>query len=343
LKRIFVNILKGFRSKTGFAVLCLLFVFLSIYLASTFGRVKGDTTKTFYTIVWDDQKRILVKSTSEDMNEVLIQNNITTYPEDIITTGLILDPIIDGGAGQKIVIKRAPIYKVSVDDNIQIVRSWGKNVSDVINGKITLGARDTVSPTLDSVAIPGDIVITRINVVETEETVAVPFITKYIDDYYIASGTESLITSGVNGSKIRYLKITYKNGIEISRIVTGETLVSAPKAKTVKRGLMPSSNKHFNSTYWNWMVEAGQKYGISPVDLYEVADCESHVNPNSHSSSGLYHGMYQYSDGLWESAFMDAGYPVINPDGWKNAEAQIFSTARYASLYGWRKWATCAP
>jgi uncharacterized protein YabE (DUF348 family) len=343
LKRIFVKILNNLRSKTGFAVLCLLFVFLSIYLVSTFGGVKGDTTKTIYTVVWDDQNRSLLKSTSEDMGEILKQNNIGIYPEDVVTTELILDPITDGGAGQKIVIKRAPVYHVTVDGGTMDVRSWGKNVSDVISGKISLGVRDTVSPILESVAVPGDIIITRINVVETEEVVVVPFLTKYIDEYFIASGTESLITSGANGSKIRYLKITYKNGIEISRVVTGETLVSAPKAKTVKRGLMPSSNKHFNSTYWNWMVEAGQKYGISPVDLYEVADCESHVNPNSHSSSGLYHGMYQYSDGLWESAFMDAGYPVINPDGWKNAEAQIFSTARYASLYGWRKWATCAP
>jgi uncharacterized protein YabE (DUF348 family) len=340
LKRTLLNILNTFRSKAGFAVLCLLFVFLSIYLASTYGRVKGVTDKALTTVVWDDQKRITIKSTSIDVTDVLKQSNVTVYPEDVVKTDLILDPIADGGAGQKIVITRAPIFKVAVDDGTQIIRSWGKSIAEVINGKITLGARDIVTPSLDSPAIPGTITITRINVVETEEQAQIPFDTKYIDDYYSPSGTISVVSAGLNGSKLRHLKITYKNGVEISRILLSETIVSSPKSKTVKRGLMPSSSPHFNNTYWGWMVQAGQKYGISPLDLYEVADCESHVNPLSH---GTYHGMYQYSDGFWQSAFLAAGYPVVPEDGWQNAEAQIFSTARYASLYGWRKWPSCAP
>lgn len=331
------KVIRVVTSKTFFAFLCLALIFLTIFLVSTYGRVKGLATKTYYTIVWDENTRVLARSTSSEVNEVLAQNGIKVYPEDVITTDLILDPVTDGGAGQKITIKRAPVYHVEVDGGTRDIRSWGKTISDVLSGNIPLSPRDIVEPVLDSNAIPGYIKITRINILELDETVTVAFGTTYQEDYYLPLGTEKVITAGVNGSKINNLRITYRNGIEVSRVILGSTITLKPQSKVVKKGVMPSNSRDFNRAYWDMMVGAGQKYGVSPVDLFEVAECESHVNPDS---QGKYYGMYQYSDGFWQSAFYDAGFAGYN---WNSAIAQIYSTAKYVAAHGWGKWASCAP
>lgn len=289
-------------------------------------------------LILDDQKRIPGRREGQTPEEIVKANNITLFPEDVVTKELILDPVNDGAAGEKIVIKRAPVFRVAVDDGEVVIRSWAETISGVLDGKIQLGAKDQVTPKLTAVATPGYIVVTRITVIETDETVLVPFSTVEKADFFTPQGSRIVATKGVNGSKIRHLRIRYKNGVEENRVVLSESISKAPVTEVVKKGQMPTSSRGFNRTYWNWMVEAGSKYAVSPLDLFEVAACESRVNPNSVNGAG-YYGMFQYNLGFWKTASGLAGFSGAP---WSDAKAQIFTTAKWVSANGWGRWG-CKP
>lgn len=319
-----------------FAVICLIIAVIFFSTKAIYLRVKGETKKTSPVIVQIDNERKILTSVFDEADKILEENNIKVWPEDIVETSLSLDPVTEGGVGQKIVIKRAPVFLINVDDGQITVRSWGKTNKEVLEGHVQLGVKDIVAPELDSTAVPGEINITRINVVDTEELVAVPYETNEQNDFFTPSGVSKVTQAGINGQKRRYLKITYKNGVEVQRVVTGSELVTAPTTKVVKVGLMPSADRDFKRSYWDLMVAAGTKYGISPLDLFEVASCESHLNPNS---AGSYLGMYQYTSSFWTQASTAAGFGGAL---WNDAKAQIYTTAYWASKYGWGRWG-CKP
>lgn len=295
--------------------------------------------KAWPVAIYDDNKLIIGKTTSTDPKTILEQNGIKLWPEDNVFDELNLTPNETNSAGQIIRIKRAPVYKILVDDGTIEVRSWGGTIKEVIEGRVILGPRDIVEPSLEATAVPQDIIVTRINVVETEDEVLVPYKTTYQDDYFVAQGVEQKTVAGQNGVKKRQLKITYRNGVEVSRVILSETITSSPITEIIKRGQMPSNHPDFNRTYWNIMVSAGLRYGISPLSLFKVAACESHVNPNSVGGGGQYLGMYQYTSGFWSQASSAAGYGGV---AWNDATAQIYSTANWASKYGWGRWG-CSP
>lgn len=333
IKISFQNIIE---SKKLFIFLVVIFIVLGFFLITKNGGVKGTISKNYTFIVYDDNNRLLIKSNSTEAEKILTENNIKVWPEDIVEKELVLDPVVDSGAGEKIIIHRAPVFTILVDGEEKTVRSWEGTIEGVLTGKVTLGPRDIVEPAISSKAIPGEITITRINIVEAEENLPIAFITTYQDDYFTPKGQEKVMQAGQNGTKKRQLKITYKNGAEVSRIITGESVVAGPINKIVKRGLMPSNDRDFKRVYWDIMVVAGQKYRISPLDLFEVASCESHVNPNS---AGLYYGMFQYNLDFWKKASGEAGYGGAL---WSDANAQINTTAYWASKYGWGRWG-CKP
>jgi uncharacterized protein YabE (DUF348 family) len=311
-----------------------LFVFISFLLIRENIRVKGDISKTFHTVVWDDNKRMIVGSTSLEVNEILSQNNILVFPEDIVTTDLIMDPVIDGGAGQKIVIKRAPIFKVSVDGGSVVIHSWGKTVGEVINGKIVLGLRDIVVPDVSSQAIPGEITITRINVVETEETVSVPFQTIKQNDYNMYQGKSAITQNGVNGLKKLNVRIVYENGIEVDRAIISSEIMQPAQSKIIAIGVKPYSHEDL----WNIMLQAKTRYGIEPIEMFNVMICESGGNILSGAGSS-YQGLFQ-----WDGSFYGWAAKAGVPEDFFNPTSQIMATAvRVSASGGWGAWANCAP
>lgn len=302
-------------------------------------NAKTEAAKDLPVLIFDEQKKVIGKSSGGAPEFILKENNVKIYPEDRITTSLILDPVTDGGAGEKIVIKRAPVFNIEVDGSVLVVRSWAKSIGEVLKGRVSLGAKDIIEPSLNSIAIPGEIKITRINVIETEETASIPFETYEKPDYFVAKGTMRVTTKGINGQKLKKFRVRYKNGVEESRTLLSESIVKKPTTEVVKKGFMPSGERYFNRTYWEWMVAGGTKYGVSPLDLFKVASCESRVNPNSVNRTGGYYGMFQYNLYFWQQASTAAGFSGAS---WNNAQAQIYTTARWVSKYGWGRWG-CKP
>lgn len=285
-------------------------------------------------MVWDDNKREIVKSTSLESNEILTQNNIKVFPEDIVTTDLITDPVIDGGAGQKIVIKRAPVFKVSVDDGVQTIRSWDKTIAEVINGKITLGERDIVIPDVNSQAIPGEITITRINVVETIETESIPYRTVEQKDYNMYQGKSTVTQNGINGVKKLNVRLVYKNGIEVDRTIISSEILQPVQNKIIAIGVKPYSHEDL----WNIMLQAQSRYRVDPSDMFNVMMCESGGNILSGAGSS-HQGLFQ-----WDSSFYGWAIKAGVPADYFNPISQIMATAiRVSASGGWDAWANCAP
>ncbi len=307
---------------------------LNTYLGGK--TINVNVIRAIPVLITDGNQSWAGKSAYTQPFDILKQLDVTIYPEDKVSAELILDPAAVGLVGQDIIINRAPVYTIYVDGETKVVRSWANTIGDVLNGNVTLGQRDIVVPSVDQKAISGEITITRINVFDTDEVNPIQYQTVYDDNYYLAQGKTNTVTAGVNGSKSQTFRVTMKDGIMVDKTLLTESILQGPVTAVIERGKMPSNSPFFRSDYWDWMVQAGSQYGVSALDLFNVASCESHVNANS---AGSYYGMFQYGLDFWASASADAGFAGVS---WNNAKAQIFTTAKYTAAHGWGRWG-CKP
>lgn len=268
--------------------------------------------------------------------DILKQLNVEIFPEDKVSAELILDPAAEGTVGQKIIIERAPVFTIYVDDTTKVVRSWAATVGEMLTEKgITLGVNDLVEPpkTASLVGV-SEITITRINYADIEETVAIPFQSVEQKDNNMYKGKSAVVQAGVNGSKKQNVHVVYRNGIEVERTVTSSLILQEAQNKITAIGVKPYSHQDL----WAIMLQAEQKYGVSASNLYSVAVCETGADPSRNSGNG-YYGMYQW-DGSFSTWAAKAGYSgasVFDPT------AQIFATAlrvKNSSGY-WSAWPSC--
>jgi hypothetical protein len=254
------KIITVLRSKYFFAVLVVVFLALSIYIIWGNILVKGDTKSTYHTVVWIDSQKFNLMSSADDKDVVLTENNIMVYPEDKVSVELVLDPVTDGGAGQRIVIKRAPIYFVAVDGTIKEVRAWEPTIAEIIaKSAITLGPKDQLSHDLASRPTPGaTVIVTRINEADIDVFEDVPFSTVEKGDTSVVFGQEKVLQSGVTGKIKKTYRVTYKNGVEVSRRLIGKETVTTKIDKVVASGIIVG--KSFYADY-SGLVTAFYKPG----------------------------------------------------------------------------------
>lgn len=268
--------------------------------------------------------------------DILKQLAVEIFPEDIVTAELIMDPATEGTVGQKVVIQRAPVYSIYVDDLTKVVRSWVKTVGDLLSEKgITLGPNDIVEPSVSTpLAGVQEITVTRINFADVEETVSIPYQSVEQKDYNMYQGKSAITQNGVNGSKVQNVHIVYKNGVEVERTVTSSVVTLQPQSKITAIGVKPYSH----SDLWNIMLQAQAKYGVDPSAMFSVMICESGGNVNS-GAGRAYQGLFQW-DGSFAGWATKAGYPgasIFDPT------AQIMATAlRVKQSGGWGAWG-CKP
>jgi len=287
-------------------------------------------------LISDNNQEHLAYSAYENESDILKQLNIETFPEDRVSSNLIMDPADENAVGQKVTIVRAPVYTVHVDGNDQIIHSWGTTVGEVIKDKVTLGQRDIVEPSVGvSSGNVREITVTRINFVETEENVAIPYETIIQKDYTTYKGQTKVIQEGENGQKNQKIRIVYHNGQVVDRIILSTEIIINSKARIVGEGVKP-----YNAgMWWNTIVAAGSTWGVDPLGLYNVMICESGGNPFSGS---YYKGLFQYSPDTWAGA--SASYPGGSYRGAAitDGNAQIYVTAWKVSRGGWSAWG-CKP
>lgn len=75
-----------------------------------------------------------------------------------------------------------------------------------------------------------------VEVKQVEERSVVPFTSSTVDDDNLAAGTRAVATAGANGERLVTYRITYENGVEISREVASDVISVAPVNEVIANG-----------------------------------------------------------------------------------------------------------
>jgi uncharacterized protein YabE (DUF348 family) len=237
---------------------------------------------------------------------------------------LALDLTLDGAAS------------VQVDGQTLTVPDGSTTVAQALEAlAITLAPLDRVS-----VQHAGDrvtVVVNRVVVQDVTTTHEVPFNAVEQQDASLYTGTSKVTTAGVPGVRTVVEKVTTVDGVETAREPVSDAVTQAPvdqvtnvgtKKKPVVVQAPPSSSGGTPA------VGGGDAAGLNWAAL---AACESGGRANAVSSTGKYHGLYQFSVSTWQ-AVGGAGLPSE-----ASAEEQ---TARAQALYnrsGAGQWPHCGP
>ncbi len=293
-------------------------------------------TRALPVLISDNNQEHLAYSAYTNETDILKQLKIEIYPEDKVSSDLITDPADENAIGQKVTIIRAPVFTVHVDGADQTIRSWGKTIGEVLTNKVTLGQRDTVEPALTALSTGNqEITVTRINYEEIKESVALPFETVKQKDYGLYKGQTKVTQEGENGQKDQTVRLIYRNGLIVDRIILSSEIVKNPTNKIIAEGAKP-----YNAgMWWEALVSAGSTWGVDPSSLYNVMICESGGNPYSGT---YYKGLFQYSPETWSGA--SSAYPggAYRGAAITDGTAQVNVTAWKVSKSGWSAWG-CKP
>jgi hypothetical protein len=71
---------------------------------------------------------------------------------------------------------------------------------------------------------------------QVEERSVVPFTSSTVDDANLASGTTAVVTAGANGERVVTYRVTYEDGVEVSREVATDVISVAPINEVIANG-----------------------------------------------------------------------------------------------------------
>ncbi|MFS0701263.1 transglycosylase family protein [Cellulomonas sp. 179-A 4D5 NHS] len=220
-------------------------------------------------------------------------------------------------------------------------------VTDVATALDRLGV---VLAELDTVIVrPGAegrvaVVVSRVVIQDATTTVELPFTSVTQDDAERYVGQKAVVTEGVAGVRTVVERVTTVDGVEIAREPVSDEVTQAPVDEVVAVGTKarpaatpkaaPAASAAAESAPATGSpVTAGGD--ADSLNWAALAKCESGGNPSIVSSTGKYHGLYQFSVATWQ-AVGGAGLPSD-----ASAEEQ---TARAKMLYnrsGAGQWPHC--
>jgi resuscitation-promoting factor RpfB len=226
-------------------------------------------------------------------------------------------------------------FEIRLPKSVTIVADGGQlplsttavTVQDALaEGGVALGAADTVAPAASERLVNGaTLTVTRIRTEREERTVELPYETTRNDDASLAAGSERVTQRGRVGLKIQVLDVVYANGERAGETLVSEQTTREPVAQVVAVGTGSASaggSVPTTSDGLNWAA---------------LAECESGGNPRAVSSSGRYHGLYQFSVATWQSVG-GTGLPSE-----ASPEEQTYRAQILLERSGVGQWPTCGP
>jgi len=182
----------------------------------------------------DTNKKITIHTTSSNVFKALKKADITLNEYDRLSVGM--DQKLEDA--MTIYIYRAFPLKINVDGKELDVLTAHNRVSDVLKQyNIQLNEEDKVEPSLESQIKSNDV----INVIRVEEenvtaTEEIPYksIFKYSDK--IEFNEQRKVQEGKMGKKEVDFKITYENGVEVSREILDERIIEEPIDEIIEKG-----------------------------------------------------------------------------------------------------------
>jgi uncharacterized protein YabE (DUF348 family) len=215
-----------------------------------------------------------------------------------------------------------------VDGATRVVTTTAATAGDLLAEQgVTLGEHDRTSLFPTQPLLPAmRLQVFRVQVADQVLTTPVPFRTVETEDPAAFEGEETVTQEGVAGEQATTVRVTVVDGVETAReeLSTTVTRPAVDELVTVgtKERPAPAGGVPATADGLNWAA---------------LAQCESGGRADAVSSTGKYHGLYQFSVGTWQ-AVGGSGLPSQ-----ASAEEQ---TTRAQMLYarsGAGQWPHCGP
>ncbi len=233
--------------------------------------------------------------------------------------------------------------EVHVDGQVLTVPEADATVAGVLGELgITLGPLDRVQVVRDAGG-EVDVVVQRVVVENVTTTHEVPFTSREQQDAALFTGERAVAQAGVPGVRTLVERVTTVDGAEQSRVPVTDAVTQAPVEEVVSVGTKarPAPKPAAAPRAAAPAAPAGTAGPIAAggdadsLNWAALARCESGGRVDVVSSTGKYHGLYQFSVATWQSVG-GAGLPSQ-----ASADEQ---TARAKMLYnrsGAGQWPHC--
>jgi uncharacterized protein YabE (DUF348 family) len=177
---------------------------------------------------------------------------------------------------------------LAVDGQERVVTSTAATAADLLAEQgITLAETDRASVDLaQPLANQMRVQVFRIQVSEVAETVTVPHETVETQDPEAFAGEKTVTVKGVDGRQTVTYRVTVTDGVETAREALTTSVDQAPVTEQISVGTKARPTNRPSADGLNWGA---------------LAACESGGRPNAVSSTGKYHGLYQFSVATWQA------------------------------------------
>ncbi len=182
-------------------------------------------------VITDGDQVTVYTSFASDPEEVLTEAGVELTGNDFYTTAA-----VDGVS--EITVRREQTVTIDYCGEQIQATSYGEPLQELLN-RLGLQTYGTYSLSEDAQTMTYDGMYVKIdNVVRVQETYTVEavFETVYCDDPSLPEGEKKILVAGANGQLLCQAEVVYKNGQEMSRIVTQETVVEKPVTQIVAVG-----------------------------------------------------------------------------------------------------------
>lgn len=221
------------KHKRCIAALAILTVAVAVVPATFYNASAKEITITEINEFEGTNESKKVKTRSDNVEEVLEEHGLDISEADRLNVP-VEKPVSDN---EDIVIKRGKRVKIKNGDSEEIVTVTKADITDaLVEAGYIPGEYDRVSSNGDSLANADTIELVSIS--HTDEVVKeeIQRGIEYVDDPDLPQGEEQVVDEGQNGIKEISHKVTYQNGWEAAREVTGETITLEAKNKIIARG-----------------------------------------------------------------------------------------------------------
>lgn len=175
-----------------------------------------------------------ITTTAQTVGDVLGELGVALYLGDLV------EPDLDTelSEGLAITIERSQPITITADDTTIQTRTRGETVADALSeAGITLSGQDYAVPSTNA-PLRADMQIRIVRVTEEviTEQITVPYEVVYQADPERELDTQAVAQLGENGTDQRSIRITYENGVEVSRFDEGLTRIKDPVNQVISYG-----------------------------------------------------------------------------------------------------------
>jgi resuscitation-promoting factor RpfB len=227
-------------------------------------------------------------------------------------------------SGMALTITRPKEIVLIADGKKRVVSTTAATAGDLLAEQgIALSASDKTSLYPEQILLDRmKLQVFRVTVKEKTVTKAIPYETVEVDDPTAFEGEETVVKEGRAGEQATTYRITFVDGEKVGRKKLNTEVTREPVPAKVKVGTKERPANKPSADGLNWGA---------------LAQCESGGRATVVSSNGLYHGLYQFSVGTWQS---------VGGSGLPSQASPDEQTYRAQLLYqrsGAGQWPHCGP